>query len=310
VSTPESNDLPQAAKTPASTPAPTDDYDIGTPLTGTEPASAPASVPAAPVGLSADLLKLAERTGFSKEDLAGLDERQASLLVNKAAFRLLDPVNALASAVESKPASAPAASEPAAAAPARPPERAGAPSPPSEDPDFEPTFNPEEFDPRLAKVLNGLLSERRELRAQVEELRGREHARSVRHVTRQVDAKFAALDKETFGEGSIGDLADAAAKSRRHFVLSEARRLAGPGASDETVIAKIPEAAALHYPASRPSAPPKISKEQWDAGAVETPTQRNGTPMPKGEAAFKKKFIEGMNELNAAGIANGDTDEL
>lgn len=170
----------------------------------------------------------------------------------------------------------------------------------------------------LKKFAEPLVAKIKSLEAQVAGLAQRDNARTQETVNERIDRAFQQLgDEGNFGTGPVADLSnDDPQYARRIAVLNEARRMAGSKGTVSQQLAKIKAAAERLYgtkptpkPAGEPYGSPepakpsngsRITAEDWKAGGLARPTNRDTEEPPsakKAERAVANYMKEnGMND--------------
>ncbi len=184
------------------------------------------------------------------------------------------------------------------------------------------------FDPRLIKALKEARGPKEELKA----LKAAMAERDQRDVQREfqggvaiVDAAFAKLANPLLGDGFGADLAKDPAKKaafqRRVAVLNAAGITDMRQVDRHTIMKKLREANELLFGAVATSTEGdiysqalaqgktngRISREEWEAGAVARPSARNGAPEPKGDALAIRNLTAKLRDQESQ---RGDEDEL
>lgn len=166
--------------------------------------------------------------------------------------------------------------------------------------------NEDSYDPGIIGIMKGQAKEIAFLKQQVGYLL-QERAHSDFNKMDQIFEKHG----DFFGKGPRGTVAqDSVEYSRRMMVLSEAGRLAGPKATRDQILAKMPQViAALNVgtaaaPAKTPEPEKKpeangvnrFSPEAWNAATLATPSHRESKE-PKGIARAQKAVAERLRAM-------------
>ncbi len=179
-------------------------------------------------------------------------------------------------------------------------------TPTAKDEDFDLGFDASQFDPTLINGFKSVLSRQQKKIAELESRLG-----GVQQSLEQRDneTRSAWVDRllnehgnlDRIGKGNVRQIKPNSAELRlRQSVLNHAQVLAGPKASPEEWIPLIPDALKeLGLTKSEQPAQQKptnrITQEQWDAGTLALPTQRNGAAEPNGDVKAVRNLEKKMN---------------
>lgn len=201
-----------------------------------------------------------------------------------------------------------------------------------EDPDTlqKRRYTEKDLHPPLAKALK---DQAKQIKALTQKLTAREqadqHAAEARFDS-YIDRAFAALGpnyEAIYGKGGMAMLADAGQKQRRIVAVQFAKLT--PKDSEESVVAKIAGSAATIHPVSAAPVSPlppvpeangkpvnrlpngRYTKEEWDDGALLTPTARNGAKEVATDFTAKKELAAVMKSrgIDPGPIGDGNDDE-
>lgn len=186
---------------------------------------------------------------------------------------------------------------------------ASPPPPPAPEPkeeEYDLGIDESEYDEGLVKALKSMgkkfLSENKALKAEIEKMNAEKAQQSQSQAVNAIDDAFAKAGMDSFfGKGGRLALADDSFElMRRQTVLSSLQK---KPINDMTLADAIKTRAKELFgvepqqekPAGAKQAPPSYTPEQWAAGGVAKPTDREA-PEPKGPNRAAKKLAEKMRE--------------
>jgi hypothetical protein len=151
------------------------------------------------------------------------------------------------------------------------------------------------------------------LKASLAERDQRDKRAAAQSRDQRVDSAINALSADfepILGKGDIHTLAPAAA-SRREALLSHAIKLAGSGASEAQVLARLADAAKDLYgfaltPTKQPNPEMDARKEAWQRGGVGKPTAIEPKAQPKGEKLALSNLAKKLAPFNGNLIVEDD----
>ena len=180
------------------------------------------------------------------------------------------------------------------------PQQAAPAKPVEEEPDLG--INEEDFDPRIYGVLKKLAQENASLKKEIGGIHQSNKTREQQQLDFAFDQAFAALSpaqQEFFGKGRLGKLTPEQF-SRRQAAVAVAKgdpRGIVDAANILSPSAGTPAPAAPTNGQSYVDETLAKRRTQWAEGGVAKPTNREGSPEPKGVAKAKKAFTAGIRAL-------------
>lgn len=160
-------------------------------------------------------------------------------------------------------------------------DRAPAPRPVTQQQPKDELLDESEFDPRLAKTVNRLIAENKQLRQQQGQIVENERRKHVSQMDDAIDGGFEALSKthgHLFGVGPAGTLPKDSPEMRRRIKIIRASGILNSD-SPRQIAAKIKDAVADLVPAA--TAEPAEEASAYGDAVQPRPTPKNGKPRGK-----------------------------
>ncbi len=179
----------------------------------------------------------------------------------------------------------------------------------------------EDYDPEVVKIFRRFHNEIKELRQRLGGVVTHLEQKDNETRTEWADRLFAEHgDDSILGKGTRRVLGEESAElARRNAVVAEAKRIAGPRASADEVIRRIPDALkSLRWSRAEaaPSPPAKEPPEQegleerWNRGGLARPTQRSGAKEPKGEELAKRNVARKLKDAGGVDSESPENGEI